>query len=208
MILNKLLTFLLPHICVLCGQVAKRQQDLCEDCYQDLPRYPYTDQIQTPFIYQMPITKLILDLKFKHSLAHARVLGELLGDYLCQHYQTHTLPEMIIPIPLHPTRIKERGFNQTVEIGRFVASAVKRPLYPRAVSRIKHTLPQATLLKSQREKNVKDAFYIHMNLKNRHIAVMDDVITTGYTMKEFCHTLALHGVRQIDIWCAARPLPL
>jgi ComF family protein len=167
---------------------------------QSLPRFFSDDAL---FVYEPPVTKIILDLKFKHDLSHARVLGELLSDHLQNYYQSHTPPEVLIPIPLHKTRLKERGFNQALEIARPVARRLKIPLQLKNIHRIKATQPQATLRKEERTQNMRNAFRVKTNYQ--HVAVIDDVITTGNTMSEFCRTLLTSGVLKIDIWCIAKP---
>jgi ComF family protein len=203
--LNKVFNRILSYSCLLCGNISSRKQDLCQDCYQDLPWLKHAcprcsrhlpDQTGTTicghclkgpppfektyalFSYQPPIIKLILELKFKHSLVNARVLGELLAEKI-QHtwYQNIPLPHLIIPVPLHPDRLKQRGFNQAIEIARPIAKALKLPLNTQA-ERIKSTAAQATLHFSHRQQNIKNAFFFPQKLTNQSIAVIDDVITT------------------------------
>lgn len=228
---KKFLNWVLPYTCILCGDSSDRQQDLCNPCYLDLPSIPHACMrcaiplssharvlcgmcLQKPppfdvgyalYVYQNPIAKLILELKFNQALHHARLLGELLAEKLQTFYRYHTLPNIIIPIPLHAARLKERGFNQAVEIARPVSQQLKIPLDVDTCLRIKPTLPQATLHASARGLNVRHAFILKKLLTGQRIAVLDDVITTGSTIHEFCRMLKKHGAASIDIWCVARP---
>jgi ComF family protein len=227
--LKKMFTWLLPYTCVLCHHTSDRYQDLCAECYKTLPwlqqhclrcgiplftteicghclqKIPSFDTTHALFLYQTPITQLILELKFKQSLINAQLLGELLTAHI-QHiwYQTAPLPDVIIPIPLHPERLKERGYNQALEIARPISKSLQIPINTMACQRIKATTPQTILPAKERQQNIKNAFTVSQSLAHRHVAVIDDVITTGYTISEFCKTLKQNGVRTIDVWCCAR----
>ena len=230
--LKKMATWLLPYTCTFCKNLSDRTQDLCHACLRDLPILthscprcanilPQQQQnllcgqcIQTPppfnethalFIYHPPITKLILDLKFQHALAHARLLGELLTEKI-QHiwYQNKPLPTAIVPVPLHAKRLRERGFNQALEIARPIVKQLKLPLLAMHGIRHKSTHAQTALPAAKRKQNVHRAFSIQHPIDHQHIAVIDDVITTGSTITEFCHTLKNAGIAKIDVWCCAR----
>lgn len=147
-----------------------------------------------------------MQLKFNHALLNARILGELLAEKIHLWYQQQPLPEFIIPMPLHTKRLKERGFNQALEIARPISSSLGIPIDKTSCQRIKHTFAQATLHADQRQANIKKAFKVTSDLANKHIAVLDDVITTGNTITEFCRTLKKAGAGKIDVWCCARAL--
>jgi len=229
---KKFTTWLMPHVCILCRNITHRSQDLCLSCLEHLPivkqscpmcanillsthqnvlcgqclkQKPPFDTTHALFLYQPPIPKLILDLKFHHALTHAKLLGELLTERILREwYQKKPLPTAIIPIPLHSARFKERGFNQAIEIARPIAKALKLPLLLHNAVRIKATIPQATLPARERKHNINNAFLIKKSFENQHIAVVDDVITTGNTIHEFCHLLKKHGAAKISVWCCAR----
>lgn len=181
--------------------MTNRERDLCDPCHCDLPHALLTG---TLFSYEPPITKLILQLKFNHALVNARVLGELMADKIRHEwYLSKALPQLIVPVPLHSNRLKERGYNQSVEIARPITKALQIPidLTPR---RIKITQAQATLSPHKRKLNVKNAFEARRRYDGLHIAVLDDVITTGHTIEEFCRTLKKAGAERIDVWCCGR----
>lgn len=230
MLFKKIYAWLLPFTCLLCGTLSDRNQDLCQSCYQDLPlakhsclkcaipistigicgqclqKTPPLDKTYALFLYQNPITKLILELKFNQAIVNARVLGELLTEKIqTTWYKINPLPDVIIPIPLHASRLKERGFNQALEIARPIAKALKLPLSIHSCIRVKPTAAQATLHAAERQQNMKHAFSIKEDFSNQHIAVIDDVITTGSTINEFCAALKQNGAKSIDVWCCARP---
>ncbi len=180
----------------------QRELLVCGQCLQKTPPFDATHAL---YSYQQPLIKLILELKFNQALVNARLLGEQLAAAVLQvWYKTKPLPNLIIPIPLHPTRLKERGFNQALEIARPIANMLKLPIDTTHCHRSKSTAPQATLLATERRKNVKGAFSVTENFTGQHVAVIDDVITTGSTVTEFCKVLKQHGVQKIDVWCCAR----
>lgn len=225
--------WLLPYSCILCNNKSARSQDICENCLDDLPFLTFTchrcakpllqnnpnlicsDCLSQPppfnrtfalFYYQPPITKLIMNLKFGQSLVNARILGELLAEKIqFNWYKGKPLPEVLIPIPLHHQRLKERGFNQAVEIARPVAKKLDLPIELFICQRIKNTAPQARLPAHQREQNIQDAFRVLGKLDFQHVAILDDVMTTGFTVKQFSSILRRGGIKQIDVWCCARP---
>ncbi len=225
---KKLSIWLLPYTCILCGQNSTREQDLCEPCYADLPilentcfrcgrpltthlslecgtclaHPPLFDTTHALFFYQPPITRLIMDLKFGQSLINARLLGELLAEKI--NTCNVSLPEAILPVPMHPNRLKERGFNQTIEIARPISKMLNIPLMLSHVKRIKHTAAQATLNAKERQQNTQFAFHITQDIPFKHIAIVDDIVTTGSTVGELCSTLKSAGVARIDVWCCAR----
>lgn len=232
-LIQYLLTGLLPHACLLCHHPANHRA-LCDHCLDDLPRSIYAcprcarpiahfkanftcnyclkhsflpfDKTFALFLYQQPVTKLIMDIKFGQSLSNANLLGTLMADKIRQNwYQTTSLPTLILPIPLHPLRLKQRGYNQAIEIARPISKLLKIPMETQVCQRLKHTAAQATLSAIKRAENIKNAFVLTKSISEQHIAVIDDVITTGGTVFEFCQVLKQGGAKRIDVWCAARP---
>lgn len=224
---------LLPPSCILCGYATTRSLNICANCQKDLPILShsclqcaqfllYTDNLQlicgaclkrpppfdrtyALFPYQPPIIHLIIALKFQHQLSHAKVMGDLLAEQIrTKWYQNKTLPDVIIPIPLHPNRLRERGFNQALEISRPIARQLGIPLDLNGVKRIKHTAAQSGLTAILRKQNIANAFTTEKNYRDLTIAVVDDVITTGHTMTEFCRLLKQNGAKRVDVWCCAR----
>ena len=223
--------WLLPTLCCLCG--IDSEQSLCPVCITLLPwkkqqgcyqcgRYledglesirctrcvespPSFDRIITVFAYQPPIPKMLSQLKHAKQLIYGRVLGELLSHYIQDFsYRSSELPEVILPIPLHAKRLRKRGFNQAVELALPVSSKVQIPIDEKHCVRIKATRQQQFLKKSERYSNVQGAFKVVKSLPWKHVAVLDDVVTTGQTMKAFCSVLKKAGVEQIDVWAIAQ----
>ena len=229
MLLKSVYHWLLPRVCILCKNLSQQSLDICKPCAAELPTLkhccqtcglpgwetircgqclqmnPPFDITHTLFSYEAPIPKLILDLKFQQALTHARLMGEMLAAKIQNEwYQKTELPGAIIPMPLHKERLRERGFNQAIEIAKPIAKQLNLPLLTHAAVRVKSTAAQATLSGDERRKNIRHAFIIKKEFKNIHIAVVDDVITTGSTIHEFCRMLKKHGAHKISVWCCAR----
>ena len=218
---------LLPATCVLCGCDAEGELDLCGDCRAGLPRLlwaclrcglPLAAETETecgacvahppaftrtlaPFRYEEPVKHLIHALKFNRKLYIARVLGELMADHYAQQ---DTRPDMIIPVPLHAGRLRERGFNQALELARRVAARLHIPIDIHACVRTRGTAAQSDLPAAQRAKNIKGAFELRERLHVRRVAIVDDVMTTGATADELAAVLTAGGVEDVQIWVCAR----
>ncbi len=228
--LNKLQFWLFPPTCLLCEAPGMEEQDLCLGCYRDLTHntaacqscaaplpvesvkpvicgqcqrnQPPFEAAYAAFRYASPIDTLIQDLKFHGRLSAARLLAELLGHYLQRHCEV--LPEAIIPVPLHPSRLRERGFNQSLELARPIARSLNLPLLAGHVKRTKRTPPQTQLDFTARLTNVRNAFAVTRSMPAHHVAILDDVVTTGSTMSELTRVLREAGIKRIDVWACAR----
>ncbi len=133
-----------------------------------------------------------------------------MGHLLCEYVFANdlTLPDQLIPVPLHNLRMAKRGFNQASELGNYVGKILDIPLQATALRRRRHTQAQSGLSRKQRRKNVQGAFYWHGPvLPGRHIALIDDVMTTGTTVTECTSLLKKAGAKRVDIWVAARAMP-
>lgn len=220
--------WLFPPICVLCGKPGEGERDLCADCLADLPYNthacrrcarplqaitdticgqclrapPAYDRSFSLFHYTPPVDRLILRLKFNANLHLARLLGELMAGHLAEHSQT--VPELIIPVPLHHSRLRERGYNQALEIARPIAKKLAIPIDYRSCARLRPTSAQSLLPAKERHGNVKGAFGVIKSIGAHHIAIIDDVMTTGHTLQEVATELRKSGVETIDVWVLAR----
>lgn len=174
---------------------------LCGQCLSDPP--PFNNTLAL-FHYQAPIIKMLAAFKFQHQLAYGAAFSDLLLIKIKAHYQTACLPQAIIPIPLHSQRLRERGFNQALELAKPIGKALQLPIIKSGILRHKATIPQSSLPAKQRQQNIAHAFSITASLPYQHVAVLDDVMTTGQTLREFCRLLQQHGIKQIEVWCIAR----
>lgn len=220
-----------PSTCVLCGQEGEPGFDLCRPCEADLPanslacaicaqpltgegaataicgaclQHPPPFQASfAPFRYAYPVDRLIQGLKFRRELAYGRVLGELFAQRLMRE-RTGPMPGLIVPVPLAPRRYRERGYNQASELARPIHRATGVPVRADVVVRRRETLEQAALDRKERRKNVRRAFALVSALPTHHVAILDDVVTTGSTVSELAKVLRLAGATQIEVWAIAR----
>jgi ComF family protein len=160
----------------------------------------------TLFTYSFPIDHMVTQLKFHGKLVYAKLFGQLLTKKIIQHYSTNPLPTLIIPVPLHRKRLQERGFNQAFEISKPIGKMLKIKIDVSSCIRKKHTVAQSSLDAVERKKNIKNCFELIKPLTANHIAIIDDVVTTGETTREFSAMLKNHGVKKIDLWCCAHTL--
>lgn len=222
----------LPHTCILCAEHAEQSRDLCVACEKELPwadlackqcglrlsaattselcgqcqqHPPAFDRVFSLCDYIEPMDRIIAAAKFHQQLVYTRLLGELLTERACQRwYKNQALPDLILPVPLHASRLKERGYNQSLEIAKVVALKLNIPLGKDYCERQKATAAQSSLAHAERSHNVKNAFVLKKPLNLQHVAIVDDIITTGHTVDELSKILRAAGVQQIDVWCCAR----
>ncbi len=225
-------SWLYPHRCILCGAHGDNGLDLCADCRAEFPynhtacprcglplpddqpalvcgrclqRPPRYARTLTLCRYTSPADHLIKQLKFQGKLGHARLLGELLAAQLATRIEIP--PQRIIPVPLHRTRLRERGFNQAVELARPIAAHFGIPIDIRSCIRVRPTPAQSTLPAAARKANVRNAFQVRRSIPVRHVAILDDVITTGHTVNELAQALRRAGVPVVEVWAVARVAP-
>ncbi len=193
----------LPHNhypCPCCGAVLTAPTTLpCGACQRQPPHF---DHARIPYCYAPPLIPFITGLKFHGRLANARWLSELFLARL--EPGAFSLPECLIPVPLHPTRLRERGFNQAMELARPLSQRLRLPLEPYTVQRDRHTAPQSELSGATRRRNLRGAFHQLAPLPYQHVALIDDVVTTGSTLNELARVLRRGGVKTIQIWAIAR----
>lgn len=172
---------------------------LCGRCLRSPPDF---DSVFAPFRYAPPLDRLVIDLKYNDALHLARALARLLANAASQ--ARRPLPDVFIPVPLHRRRLRERGYNQSLEIARFLGRSMRTPIAARAATRVRDTQPQATLSEGQRAQNVRHAFRADWPLEGMRVAIVDDVMTTGHTVDALARALRRQGASFIDVWLAAR----
>lgn len=225
---NIIQQWLYPPTCLLCTQPGHGGLDLCLACQDSLPfnreacpicgipiparrekgrcgrcskKQPPFDSTFALFTYDEPVRYLIRSLKYNANYPVGRLLGSLMAQALLSHPNR---PQLIIPVPLHPIRFRERGFNQAIEIARPISKTLGIPIALDQCVRTKETQVQSGLPARQRTKNIKHAFNIRQPIEASHVAILDDVVTTGATVTELAKTLHSEGINQIDIWACAR----
>ena len=201
----------LPPRCVLCGAHGQRPcLDLCCECERSLaaagePLQAGPAPLRTcfaPFEYASPLDHLVHALKYRGQLALGRVLGTLLAERIAAR-DLHQSVDVVVPVPLHPGRHADRGFNQSAEIARWIARRLGCRLEPRLAARRRDTPPQVGLTLAQRRDNLADAFVV-ADVRGRNIALVDDVTTTGSTVRALATALREAGAEAVDAWCVAR----
>lgn len=185
-----------PH-CPLCA-LPTLNGDICGRCLKRMPQF---DRTLAVFAYSFPLDKLVQALKFGERL----MLVDGLADSLAQRVEVR--PDCIIAMPLHPSRLRERGFNQSTELARRVANILNIPLLPHACQRVRDTPPQSALKWKERGKNMRKAFICTQDLSGKHVAVVDDVMTSGASLNEVAVALRSAGAHEVSAWVIARTLP-
>ncbi|HEY8070044.1 MAG TPA: ComF family protein [Burkholderiales bacterium] len=212
--------------CFLCR--GRAEDLLCRECDADLPRLdgdlcprcalaspagavcgrclaqpPHYDATVAALAYRFPADVLVHALKFRAELALAPLFAGLLAQKLAGGGRV----DFILPVPLSAGRLRERGYNQALEIGRGIARSTGSRLAPELCERRRDTPAQAGLPLAERAKNVRGAFHCPRLLGGANIAVLDDVMTTGATLDEIAATLKRAGAAHVVNWVAARTFP-
>jgi len=176
---------------------------VCGQCQQSLPAF---DTARALFHYREPVDQLIKGLKFNGKLHNARLLGELMAEHLITSDMKR--PDAIVPVPLHPVRLRQRGFNQALELARPIARRMGVPLLPQLCQRLRDTVPQLGQDAKARRRNLKGAFAVADLDSIKHAVVVDDVMTTGSTAELLAQALKRAGAERVELWvCARADLP-
>lgn len=170
-------------------------------CGQCLRREPPWDGAWAPFRYGWPLDRLETRFKFGDDLAAGRTLAALWRE----EPAPVELPALLVPVPLHRARLRQRGYNQALELARPLAAMLGIPLGQDVLVRTRDTSAQTELDRTARRRNVRGAFAVRENaVLPDHIALFDDVMTTGATMAECARLLKRAGVQRVDAWALAR----
>lgn len=199
-----------PPYCARCGRpfyalsphAAWEGSAQCEGCWREPPPFAYARAVT---LYGDTVREAIHALKFGRKTALARPLGDLLAKN-----GRSLLPAVsvdgLVPVPLHPTREAERGFNQSLLLVRRVARQWRLPVFPAALRRVVATRPQTEFSTRDRRANVRGAFSLShpAQVEGRHLLVIDDVFTTGATVVECCRVLLEGGASTVGVLTVAR----
>jgi ComF family protein len=222
---KKISGVLLPASCLLCGADSD-QALLCPPCNGDLPELPgercplCADQtthgercgscLKDPpafdrtialYRYDFPVDRIVHALKYGHQLAVANWCGQKLAERLAGQAF-----DRVIPLPLHVERLRQRGFNQSLEIAGKFANSSKIPVDRSHLRRTRATPPQADLPHKARQQNVRGAFECSADFAGLSLLIIDDVMTTGATANECSRVLKLHGAASVTVAVVARAL--
>ncbi len=221
---------LLRVSCLLCGNSTPLEKKLCVDCLALLPtnihacqrcseplpddvdglcgrciqQEPLFDRCIAPLRFDYPVNLIVHAFKFKDELGYISPITDVLWEHVSQRYENESMPQVLIPVPLHIKRLRQRGYNQAELIAKRLSSRSKIPLLKNAVKRIRYLRPQQGLARDGRYKNIRRSFSIVDNIACQHVALIDDVVTTGATVAEITRVLKQSGVKRVDVWCLAR----
>ncbi len=187
-----------PNPCLYCGQPNPVSGLLCPACLLNPPRW---QKMIAPLRYRGLARDYLRQLKFSDALYLAKTLGR---EVLEPFRQNLPGPEALLPVPLHPRRLFDRGYNQAFEIAGVWSHALGVPVDRHALTRLRATPSQSGLTALQRVSNVRGAFAYDSSAGYRHVALVDDIVTTGSTADEITRLLHRGGVEFVEVWALAR----
>ena len=214
---NDLLGLFFPNTCQACGQsLLSQEKVICLSCLYKLPKTGFHQHAENPvsrvfwgrvdvhaatsflfFSKGGSVQHLIHSLKYKGNKTTGEYLGKLFGTDL-QKSELFSSVELVIPVPLHPKKQHKRGFNQSESIAKGIGASMQIPIVTDQLIRVVHTSTQTKKSRESRWDNVKDAFAVQQTsgLENKHILLVDDVLTTGATLESCAHRLLeIQGVK-------------
>ncbi|MDI9819092.1 ComF family protein [Tatlockia sp. PL877] len=216
----------LPSVCVLCNQYHHQPYAVCQACCEFFKaigpacRYcafplpdenflvcgqcsrlkPAFDRTFVAYRFEEPLRNLLHEYKYHGGLYLRNFLVKLMLDAIAN---TPITTQCLIPVPLHPKRLKQRGFNQAAEFSKLLAKHLNVPCALTICKKIRHTQPQVNLSGKERKQNLHHAFQVKATAY-QHVTLVDDLLTTGSTVNELASLLKKQGVSQVDVWCCAR----
>ncbi|NBF13043.1 ComF family protein [Pseudomonas sp. Fl4BN1] len=190
--------------CSVCALPLPASDLTCGQCLQQPPAF---HQVVAPWHYDFPVDSLIS--RFKH---HAKwPFGRLMAELLCQllHFRFDEglpRPDCLLPVPLSRQRLRQRGFNQAGMLARWLGEQLQLTVEPHLLLRPQDTPAQQGLDARARHRNLRQAFALagDASVAGRHLALVDDVLTTGATAQALARLLINAGARQVDVYCLAR----
>lgn len=228
MLFQRLQQAFFPPVCLVCGQAGRSGVDCCGGCEAELPvlagqcgrcgleldrdvavcgrcamAMPAFSATWPGFAYRGEIERLIRRFKFHGDLAAGRLLADLLARRLASVGAQR--PDLLVPVPLHPRRLLQRGYNQSALLCRDLAASMNGPPWMDALARLRFTASQAELPAERRGGNVRDAFRLaRLPGPPGFVSLVDDVMTTGSTLNECARVLRAAGVERVEVWTVAR----
>ncbi|WP_208619638.1 ComF family protein [Xanthomonas populi] len=222
---QRVVRLLLPSVCLVCAEAGAADCDLCPSCRAALPDHghaclccatqlyasdgavlcgqclqqpPPLQRVQACFTYRWPVDGLLRRFKFHQDLAAGRLLSELMA----KHCAGLPRPQALVPVSLYRQRLRQRGYDQALELTKPLGRALRLPCLP-LLRRVRATAPQSELDADERQRNLRDAF-VAGGVLPAHVALVDDVMTTGATLHAAAQALRRAGVQRVDAWVCAR----
>ena len=186
-------------LCIACGLPQAAGVNHCNSCANQSSPYAH---LVIPFRYAHPIDRLVLMLKYGGQLSYGRVLGNLLADEV--ERTSAPIPDALLPMPMHQSRYRERGFNQAHEIASWCGLRLSIQICGSWANRHVDTPALAGLNKASRELEIRGAFNADAAVEGKHIAIVDDVLTTGASSTELARELYDTGAQSVSLWVVAR----
>ncbi len=187
-----------PNPCSSCGLTNNTSDSICPSCRFQPPRW---DNMIAPLIYSDNTRKIIQDLKFNDQLHHANALL----THIYPFFRGHPV-DILLPVPLHQSRLLDRGYNQAEEIATILSGLLDIPVDRNSLKRIRATESQSGLSLNKRQQNILKAFQYTAVQAYQSVAIIDDIVTTGSTVSEICKVLKRAGISHIEIWSLSRAL--
>lgn len=216
--LKDIIYIFFPELCLCCNEhLATNEKIICLNCRHDLPlthfSFEQNNLIEKTFYGRIPVKsatslfyflkkgkaqQLIHQLKYKNQQQVGLFIGNWLGDEIIESRRFENI-DCIIPVPLHKKKLKKRGYNQVTTFGESLSKKLNIPFYENILTRISFTKTQTKKIRFDRWKNVEELFYVQhkLTLENRHVLLIDDIVTTGATL-ESCY-LALKEITNLKI---------
>ncbi|KTC64450.1 amidophosphoribosyltransferase [Pseudomonas fluorescens ABAC62] len=221
------------QICLICDETTETADCVCNVCETELPwlmeqceicalplpisglicgqclkRPPAFKQVVAPWTYSFPVDTLISRFKHQARWPLGHLLGRLLGQHLQHRFDDNELsrPDVLLPVPMARKRLRERGYNQALMLARWLSADLDIRCDEHLLLRPHETLAQQDLNAKSRKRNLLGAFALAADaqVQGRHVALVDDVLTTGATAHSLARLLLAAGARQVDVYCLAR----
>lgn len=176
---------------------------ICGNCLKHPPAFTRAVAV---YAYAFPVDALVRHCKYAGALGLTDWFADALASRLAEEFASGSRPELILPMPLHETRLAQRGFNQAVEIARRLAPRLKVPWLAEGCRRIRDTPPQAGLDLKARRRNLRGAFRCDLDLTGKHVVLLDDVMTSGASLDELAKVVRKAGAKDVSAWVVARTL--
>lgn len=174
-----------------------RHRMICGQCQLKIPYY---DKLRAAFWYEPPINHFVTQYKYFKRWEYAQTLVALTQGSIVNNYDYST----VIPVPSHPSRVRQRGFNAVYELARLFKRQYNIDFDTKLVRRVKNTQPQTGKSKSQRLHNLRNAFEVIRPINLDHVLIFDEVVTTGATVNEISRCLKRAGVEKVSVWALTR----
>lgn len=198
----------LDSCCIRCAlplpMLSPHQGLICGDCQKKPPQF---DQVVSPWRYSFPIDTLVTQFKHHGKWPVGRLLGQLLSHHLRNAFAAGLpRPDLLLPVPLGKQRLRQRGFNQAGMLAHWLEPRLNVPVNARLLRRIRETDAQQALDATARQRNLRNAFVLDdaAQVAGKHLALIDDVLTTGATANSLAGLLKKAGAQRVDVYCLAR----